>query len=78
MFQPKLRRALAVLTLTFAATLAAASGASAAVHPRTARPAHVRAVETPVFSWLRRIVVRVLEKAQSGEVGVRIDPDGHQ
>jgi hypothetical protein len=69
--QPKVRRALAVLTLAFAAAFATVSGAGAAVHPQGARPAHVRAVKTPRISWLAA-AASVLEK-----IGVRIDPDGH-
>lgn len=71
MLQPKLRRALAVLTLTLAATLATASGAGAAVLGRGAGTARVQAVQKVRSSWLRDAVVRLLEKA-----GVRIDPDG--
>jgi len=70
MLQPKLRRALAALALTFAAAFATVPGAGAAVHPR---PAYVRAVETPFSSWLREIVKAV---AKDIDIGVRIDPDG--
>jgi hypothetical protein len=71
MSKPRLRRALAALTLTFAATFAAAPGAGAAVHPQGARPAQVRTVKTPRISWLLGAAARALAK-----VGVRIDPDG--
>jgi hypothetical protein len=70
--QPKLRRAFAVLILSFAATFAAVSGAGAAVHPRGARPAHVRSVKATSLSSLLAAAARALEK-----IGVRIDPDGH-
>jgi hypothetical protein len=74
MSQPRLRRALAVLILTLAATFAAAPGASAAVHPRGARPAHVRTGEASgISSWLLKVVTTALDKL---DIGVRIDPDG--
>jgi hypothetical protein len=62
MLQPKLRRVLAVLALTFATTFALEPAAGAA--------ARVRTVKTPRISW-RAAVSGVLEK-----IGVRIDPDG--
>jgi len=71
MFQRKLRRAFAVLALTFAATFAAAPGASAAVHLRGARPAEGRTIQRTGASRLLETLSRVLGKA-----GIEIDPNG--
>jgi hypothetical protein len=71
MSQPKLRRALAVLALTFATALAAAPGVGAAVQPPKAGAAHVRAVQKARGSRLRDALAHALRKA-----GIQIDPWG--
>jgi hypothetical protein len=71
MSQPKLRRALAVLTLTCAAALAAAPVAGAAVRAPKAGAAHVRTVQKARSSRLRGALTQILGKA-----GIQIDPWG--
>ena len=71
MSQPKLRRALAVLTLTCATALAVAPRAGAAVRAPKAGAAHVRTVQKARGSRLREALPRTLRKA-----GIQIDPWG--
>lgn len=70
MSQPKLRRALAVLTLTCATALAVAPRAGAAVRAPKAGAAHVRTVQKARGSR-REALPRILGKA-----GIQIDPWG--
>jgi hypothetical protein len=72
MVHPKLRRALAASALAAAVSLVPAAGANAAVRERAPR-AHAAAFRGEAgASWLRDLVIHLLEKA-----GVRIDPDGN-
>lgn len=71
MSQPRLRHALAALTLTFATTFAAVPGAGAAVRHPGAGPAQPPAVQKARGSWLRDALSHVLRKA-----GIEIDPNG--
>jgi hypothetical protein len=72
MVHPKLRRALAASALVVAVSLVPAASASAAVRERAPRT-HAAAFRGEAgASWLRDLVIHLLEKA-----GVRIDPDGN-
>jgi len=72
MVHPKLRRALAASALVVALSLVPAAGANAAVRERAPRT-HAAAFRGEAgASWLRDLVIHLLEKA-----GVRIDPDGN-
>jgi hypothetical protein len=64
MSQPKLRRALAVLALTFATAFALAPEAGAAVQAAKTGAAHARAAQRAGASRLLR------------KVGITIDPNG--
>lgn len=71
MVHPKLRRVLAASALVTAVSLVPAASADAAVRER-AHQTHAAAFRVEAgASWLRDLVIHLLEKA-----GVRIDPDG--
>ncbi|MFL6233853.1 MAG: hypothetical protein ACJ76N_12020 [Thermoanaerobaculia bacterium] len=71
MSHPNLRRALAVLALTFATAFAAAPEAGAAVCSPRAGTAHVRTAQQARGSRLREALTQILRKA-----GIQIDPWG--
>jgi len=73
MVHPKLRRALAASALAAALSLVPAAGANAAAVRERAPRTHAAAFRGEAgASWLRDLVIHLLEKA-----GVRIDPDGN-
>jgi hypothetical protein len=71
MFQPSLRRALAVLILTLAAAFVTVPDAGAAVHRPGGRQAQARTVQKVRGSRLHEALTQILRKA-----GIEIDPNG--